>query len=127
MTPRPPGPDDRAPSPRAPRSDAVRNRERILTAAAVAFAKDGDAASMRRVAKDADVGVGTVFRQFPTREDLVAATSRRYWRCETPLARLKVLLNALVDGYPSWPAICSILSADSRSARSARYILQRCR
>ncbi|MFC6706998.1 TetR/AcrR family transcriptional regulator [Flexivirga alba] len=54
------------------RSDARENRMRILTAARDAFAKDA-AASMNQVAQLAGVGAGTLYRNFPTREDLVLA------------------------------------------------------
>lgn len=54
------------------RSDARENRARILTAARESFAKDA-AASMNQVAQQAGVGAGTLYRNFPTREDLVLA------------------------------------------------------
>lgn len=58
---------------RAPRSDGRRNRRLILEAAARAFAIDGTEASLNAVARDAGVGIATVFRHFPTREALVEA------------------------------------------------------
>jgi AcrR family transcriptional regulator len=58
---------------RAPRSDGRRNRRLILEAAARAFAIDGAEASLNAVARDAGVGIATVFRHFPTREALVEA------------------------------------------------------
>jgi AcrR family transcriptional regulator len=57
----------------SPRADAVRNRARILEAAARVFAADGAAASTERVAAEAGVAVGTVFRHFPTKADLLRA------------------------------------------------------
>jgi AcrR family transcriptional regulator len=59
------------PSP-SQRSDAQRNRERILAAAAAALAAD-PGASLNAIAKQAGVGAGTLYRHFPTREDLVLA------------------------------------------------------
>lgn len=56
------------------RSDAERNRERILAAAGAVFAEHGLDASMAEVARRAGVGIATLFRRFPTREDLIAAT-----------------------------------------------------
>jgi AcrR family transcriptional regulator len=53
------------------RADARRNRERILDAARRAFAADGRDVQMDDVAKLAGVGVGTLYRHFPTKEDLV--------------------------------------------------------
>lgn len=58
---------------RAPRADARRNRERILRAGRTRFAEEGLDAQMEDVARAAGVGVGTVYRHFPTKEDLIAA------------------------------------------------------
>ncbi|MGR4849220.1 TetR/AcrR family transcriptional regulator [Streptomyces violaceus] len=55
------------------RSDAERNRERIIAAARLVFARDGLNASMASVAREAGVGIATMFRRFPTKEELVAA------------------------------------------------------
>jgi AcrR family transcriptional regulator len=55
------------------RSDAERNRERIVAAARTVFARDGLSASMASVAREAKVGIATIFRRFPTKEELVAA------------------------------------------------------
>lgn len=60
-----------APEPRALRADARRNRERILDAARQAFAESGRDVQMDEVARLAAVGVGTLYRHFPTKEDLV--------------------------------------------------------
>lgn len=56
------------------RADAERNRERILCAARAAFAEQGLHVSTNEIARRAGVGVATLFRRFPTRDDLVAAT-----------------------------------------------------
>lgn len=55
------------------RADARRNRERVLEAARVVFAREGIDAQMTAVAAEAGVGVGTVYRHFPTKEELMAA------------------------------------------------------
>ncbi|GAA3232979.1 TetR/AcrR family transcriptional regulator [Dactylosporangium siamense] len=55
------------------RADARGNQERLLSVAAVAFARDGTQTSLKAVAKEAGVGVGTLYRHFPTREALVEA------------------------------------------------------
>jgi AcrR family transcriptional regulator len=55
------------------RADARRNRERVLTAAGVVFAEQGRDAQMDDVARRAGVGVGTVYRHFPTKEALMEA------------------------------------------------------
>ncbi len=61
---------------RAPRADAARNRERLLEVASEAFARDGVEASLERIAKDAGVGVGTLYRHFPSRDCLMEAVYR---------------------------------------------------
>jgi AcrR family transcriptional regulator len=55
------------------RADARRNRERVLAAARAVFAEQGVDAQMDDVARRADVGVGTVYRHFPTKDELVNA------------------------------------------------------
>src|SRR5215207_10413252 len=55
------------------RADAERNRERVLSAARKVFAEQGLDASTNEIARRAGVGVATLFRRFPTRDDLVAA------------------------------------------------------
>ncbi|WSQ14633.1 TetR/AcrR family transcriptional regulator [Streptomyces sp. NBC_01231] len=71
MTPGSQHPDDTAAQPL--RSDAERNRERIIAAARRVFARDGLNASMASVAREAGVGIATMFRRFPTKEELVVA------------------------------------------------------
>src|ERR1700736_3240181 len=61
---------------RKPRTDAQRNRERILEVAKRAFSQSGVNASLDEVAKEANVGPGTLYRHFPTREDLLEAVYR---------------------------------------------------
>jgi AcrR family transcriptional regulator len=58
---------------RAPRRDAVRNRARILEAASAAFAEHGPVAEVRDIADAAGVGMGTLYRHFPTKADLLGA------------------------------------------------------
>jgi AcrR family transcriptional regulator len=65
-----------APSERPLRADARRNRERLLQAAVRAFSRDGTEASLEGIAKDAGVGIGTLYRHFPTRDELVEAAYR---------------------------------------------------
>ncbi len=62
---------------RKPRADAVRNRERLLETAADIFSAGGPDASLEAVAKRAGVGIGTLYRHFPTREVLFDAVYRR--------------------------------------------------
>jgi AcrR family transcriptional regulator len=66
-----------SPSPeRKPRSDAQRNRERILEVAKQAFTKSGANASLDDIAKQSGVGPGTLYRHFSTREELLEAVYR---------------------------------------------------
>jgi AcrR family transcriptional regulator len=62
---------------RKPRADAVRNRERVLEAAKTVFSTGGPEASLEAVARAAGVGIGTLYRHFPTRESLFEAVYRR--------------------------------------------------
>ena len=61
---------------RKPRSDALRNRDRVLEAARAVFSAGGSEASLEAVAKTAGVGIGTLYRHFPTREALFDAVYR---------------------------------------------------
>src|SRR5271155_259326 len=62
---------------RRPRADAVRNRELVLEAAKSVFSAGGPDASLEAVARRAGVGIGTLYRHFPTREALFEAVYRR--------------------------------------------------
>lgn len=62
---------------RKPRADGVRNRERVLEAAKAVFSAGGSDTSLETVAKRAGVGIGTLYRHFPTREALFEAVYRR--------------------------------------------------
>ena len=65
------------PSPGRPlRADAVRNRELLITAAAAAFSAHGAEVPLEDIARQADVGIGTLYRHFPTRDSLVEAVYR---------------------------------------------------
>src|ERR1700751_2918754 len=66
-----------AKSRRKPRADAQRNRERVLEAAKAVFSAGGPEASLEAVARRAGVGIGTLYRHFPTREALYEAVYRR--------------------------------------------------
>jgi AcrR family transcriptional regulator len=68
--------DQSVKSRRRPRADAVRNRERLLEAAAAVFSAGGPDASLEAVARRAGVGIGTLYRHFPTREALFEAVYR---------------------------------------------------
>jgi len=69
------------------RADARRNRERILQSARAAFAETGADAQIDDVARHAGVGVGTVYRHFPTKQALLAELVRQTFRLFTERAR----------------------------------------
>src|SRR4051794_34917496 len=68
---------NRATTSRRPRIDAIRNRERVLESAKAVFSTGGPDASLEAVARHAQVGIGTLYRHFPTREALFEAVYRR--------------------------------------------------
>ena len=80
---------------RALRADAQRNRERLLAVAARAFAEGEAEVTLDSIAKDAGVGIGTLYRHFPTREALVEATYRN------ELARLCDAADDLLATMPA--------------------------
>src|SRR6516165_4134088 len=64
------------PAQRKPRTDAQRNRDRIIEVAKEAFTRSGANASLDDIAKEAGVGAGTLYRHFPTRDALIEAVYR---------------------------------------------------
>lgn len=79
------------------RADARRNRDRLLEVAAAAFAAGDASVSLESVARDAGVGIGTLYRHFPSREALVEAVYR------AELAEVSAAADALLERHP--PAI----------------------
>jgi len=69
------------------RADARRNRERILASARAAYAESGAAVQIDDVARHAGVGVGTVYRHFPTKQALLTELVRQTFRLFTQWAR----------------------------------------
>ncbi|MBT0771101.1 TetR/AcrR family transcriptional regulator [Kineosporia sp. J2-2] len=88
-----------APSERPLRADARRNRERLLRSAVLAFSRDGTDASLEGIAKDAGVGIGTLYRHFPSRDELVEAAYRN------ELARLCDAAGELLVAHPADQAL----------------------
>ena len=76
---------------KALRSDAARNRERVLVAAAEVFSEQGLEASIAAVARRAGVGKATIFRSYPTKDDLVSAVAgeRVRWVADAATAALE--------------------------------------
>jgi AcrR family transcriptional regulator len=85
------------------RRDAERNLERILVAARDAFAAHGIDASMEEVARRAGVGIGTVYRRFPTKADLVDAVF------EASLAELASVGREALELPDAWEGFCTFL------------------
>ena len=83
------------------RADAQLNRERVIDAAREVFAEQGLDASTNEIARRAGVGVATLFRRFPTRDDLLAATF-----AEKMQAYADAIDDALADPDP-WRGFCA--------------------
>src|SRR5580700_3557189 len=96
---------DVAESGRPLRADAKRNYERLLAAARVVFAEHGGGASMEAIAKEAGVGVGTLYRHFPKRIDIVEAVYRE------DVDELVRAADALILEMEPWPALVAWLKA----------------
>jgi AcrR family transcriptional regulator len=117
-------PPARKSSPTSPpplRADAARNRELVLDAAAAVFAEGGPDASTEEIARRAGVGVGTVFRHFPTKELLLGAVLEQMFHVLAVVARRSletsnvevdffVTLHRLVDGAAAKMAVADALS-----------------
>jgi AcrR family transcriptional regulator len=114
---------------RKPRTDALRNRERILEVAKAAFTRYGANASLEEIAKQADVGVGTLYRHFPTRDELIegvyrreveklAAAAGRFSETMSPIEALRAWMLLLVDYIAAKhiiaPALNSVVGGPSR-------------
>lgn len=84
---------------RALRADARINHDRVLEAATAEFLREGDAASMRSIAKAAGVGAGTLYRRFPTRDLLVQAVYA------TQIEKLSEAAATLLDTLPPVEAL----------------------
>jgi AcrR family transcriptional regulator len=96
------------PAARKPRTDALRNRERILEVAKDAFTRYGANASLDEIAKESGVGAGTLYRHFPTREALIeavyrteveklAAAERNFAETMAPIDALRAWMLLFVD------------------------------
>ncbi|BBA97079.1 putative TetR family transcriptional regulator [Actinacidiphila reveromycinica] len=105
----PPVPDpvpDPAPAPaprrRASRADALRNRDKLVAAARAAFTASGEAAPLEAIAREAGVGIGTLYRNFPTREALVEAVYAAELDDVTDSAPRLLERSAPADALRAW-------------------------
>jgi AcrR family transcriptional regulator len=91
-------------SPRPLRADARRNREKVLAAAAAAFAESGLESQVEDIARRAGVGVGTVYRHFPTKDALVTALADAHFE------RLAdTVETALAEGGDPWDGFAAAI------------------
>ena len=103
------------------RADAVRNRERVIAAAAEVFAERGIEASVPEVAARAGVGKATVYRSFPTKEHLVAAVVNE--RLDAYERRARELLET-TDGWAALHTLLTEKAAEQCGDRSLAGALQ---
>lgn len=106
---------------RAMRADAQRNYDRLVAAARDVFAAEGEGASMEAVARKAEVGVGTLYRHFPKRIDLVEAVYT------TDVDELVQAAEEAVSTLGPWDAVVAFLEAFVRYAQSKRTFLNELR
>ena len=120
---------------RKPRADAQRNRERILEVAKQEFTRSGANASLEEIAKKAGVGPGTLYRHFPTREELLvavyrsemeklAAAERTFADTLPPVEALRAWLLLFVDAVETKQIIAPVLNAlvgDPKKVFEASY------
>jgi AcrR family transcriptional regulator len=123
------------PAQRKPRTDAQRNRERILKVAEEAFARSGASTSLDDVAKQAGVGAGTLYRHFPTRDALLeavyrteveklAAAERKFAECMPPIEALRAWMLLFVDYIATKqiiaPALNTLVGGPSKLYEASR-------
>ena len=120
---------------RKPRADAQRNRERILEVAKQEFTRSGANASLEEIAKKAGVGPGTLYRHFPTREELLvavyrsemeklAAAERTFADTLPPVEALRAWLLLFVDAVETKQIIAPVLNTlvgDPKKVFEASY------
>jgi AcrR family transcriptional regulator len=112
-------------SPRSKRADAVRNEQTLLAAAAAVFVASGVDAPIREIATRAGVGIGTIYRHFPTRADLIVAVFRHQVEAcadagptlladaDSPLVALRQWVDLFVDFLVTKHGLANALQSDS--------------
>jgi len=112
---------------RPKRADARRNEKTLLDAAAAVFVASGVEAPVRDIAAKAGVGLGTIYRHFPTRADLIIAVYRHQVEAcaeagpallqtsPTPYAALGQWINLFVDFLVTKQGLAAVLQSDSAS------------
>jgi len=102
---------------RPKRADARRNQERLIAAAREVFADAGVGAAMEAIARKAGVGVGTLYRNFPQRIDLVEAVY------SNDVTELSEAAKTAVATLEPWPAVVAFFEAFVRYARTKQTLL----
>ncbi|MDT9688838.1 helix-turn-helix domain-containing protein [Streptomyces sp. P9(2023)] len=119
------------------RADARRNHERLLTEARAAFAEHGTDASLEDVARRAGVGIGTLYRHFPTREALIHAVfqealaallqrGRELAEAEEPCPALVAWLRSLITHASEYRGLSRALMPAMSGSRDASSALAQC-
>jgi AcrR family transcriptional regulator len=124
---------------RKPRADAQRNRERILEVAKEAFARSGANTSLDDIAKQAEVGPGTLYRHFPTRGELLAAVyrteveklaaaERKFAETMPPVGALRAWMLLFIDYIAAKqiiaPALNTLVGGPSKLFEASRSQIQ---
>ena len=133
-------PESRSTTPpaRSKRVDAVRNERTLLAAAAAVFVTSGVDAPIREIAAKAGVGIGTIYRHFPTRADLVVAVYRHQVEAcaeagptllagaDSPVAALRQWIDLFVDFLVTKHGLAKALQSDSSTFETLHtYFLDR--
>ena len=123
---------------RKPRTDSLRNRERILDVAKEAFTRCGASASLDDIARQAAVGAGTLYRHFPTRDALIeavyrseveklAAAGRKFGETMPPIDALRSWMLLFVDHMAAKqiiaPALNSVVGGPSKLYEGSRSMI----
>jgi len=103
-------------SPRELRSDALRNQQQLIRAATAAVHREGPRVPMATIAADAGVGIGTLYRHFPTRDDMLSHLTQRSFE--------QVLANArAAEHHGTTPAECLRLFIDAAISQRNELVL----
>jgi AcrR family transcriptional regulator len=123
---------------RKPRTDSLRNRERLLESAKQAFTRFGANASLDDISRQAGVGAGTLYRHFPTRDALIeavyrseveklATAARKFGATMPPIEALRRWMLLFVDHVAAKqiiaPALNSVAGGPSKLYESSRSLI----
>jgi AcrR family transcriptional regulator len=126
------------PPTRKPRADAERNRERILKMAKEVFTRDGAAASLDEIARLSGIGNATLYRHFPTRDELIgavyrseveklAAAEQRFAATMPPIEALRAWMFLFIDHVDSKrliiPAMDTVAGGSMRLIEGSRTLI----